>query len=105
MNVPLNAFIMTDEPTRYTTIFVVSSNVPIFTKATSIIMVMMDSISFILPWLPIYLYVLSLSLATSRIVRVDNPKSVNIAKSPDIAVANDIIPKFVVPRYLAEYKV
>jgi hypothetical protein len=38
-------------------------------------------------------------------MRVDNPKSVKIANNPDIAVAKDIIPKLLVPRYLAEYNV
>ena len=36
---------------------------------------------------------------------VERPKSVKIANNPEIAVANEIIPKLVVPRYLAEYNV
>ena len=100
-----NALIITDEPIRYTTYFVIESNVPILTNIIRAPIVIRDNINFILPWLPRYLAVLFLSRATSRMVNVDNPKSVKIANNPDIAVANEIIPKLVVPKYLAEYKV
>ena len=36
---------------------------------------------------------------------VERPKSVKIANNPEIAVSNEIIPKLVVQRYLAEYNV
>ena len=105
VKIPQNALIITDEPIRYTTYFIIESNVPILTNIIRAPIVIRDNINFILPWLPRYLAVLFLSRATSRMVNVDNPKSVKIANNPDIAVANEIIPKLVVPKYLAEYKV
>ena len=49
VNVPLNASIITDDPIRYTTYFVVSLKTPMFTKATRTIIVIIDKISFIVP--------------------------------------------------------
>ena len=52
---PEKALIITEDPIRYTTIFVKASNVPILTKSIRALIVTIDNISFILPWFPRYL--------------------------------------------------